>query len=65
MWGPRPAELIGKTSMKAVWKENYGIYFYGEYSLADPSLKHGKMIKLYVGTMFPPYLEMCWYVNNV
>jgi hypothetical protein len=29
-WGTRPAELIGKTSMKAVWNEYEEYDYYGE-----------------------------------
>jgi len=38
--------LVGKTSMKAVWKEYDKYYHYGEFSLADPTIRHGKGIKL-------------------
>jgi hypothetical protein len=46
-WGHRPAKLIGKTSMKAVWKEYDNCYYYGEVSLDDPRICHGKGICLY------------------
>ena len=32
-WGPRPAEIMGQTSLKAVWVVNNNGYYYGETSL--------------------------------
>ncbi len=40
-WGSRPAELEGKTSMKAKWIENEDGIYYGEVSLDDPNIEHG------------------------
>ncbi len=44
-WGPRPAALVGKTSMKAIWKETDSYYYYGETS--PRGNRHGKGITFF------------------
>jgi len=46
-WGPRPADFIGKTSMKATWIETDSFYYYGEVSSSDPTVIYGKGIKVF------------------
>ena len=47
--------------MRAVWKENDDFYFYGETSLADPNLWHGKGILVCKEGLS---LSECWRVNG-
>ncbi len=35
-WGLRPAELVGKTSMVAVWQETDKYFYFGETTLTEP-----------------------------
>ena len=44
-WGPRPVALVGKTSMKAIWKETDSYYYYGETS--PKGNRHGKGITFF------------------
>ncbi len=53
---------MGKTSMKAVWKEYVNSFYYGETSLADPTLMHGKGIIIFKDA--PNALYECWWVND-
>jgi hypothetical protein len=61
-WGSRPNELIGKTSMKAKFIDKGNIFYYGETSLDDPDVLHGKGIML-VKDGYNSLYE-CWFVNN-
>jgi hypothetical protein len=61
-WGPRPVELIGKTSMGAVWIETDNSYYYGETSLADSNVFHGKGIIIFKEE--PNQMFECWWNNN-
>jgi hypothetical protein len=60
--GPRPADLVGKTSMKAMLIERQGSIYYGETSLIDSNKKHGK------GILFsksePLDLYYSWFFND-
>jgi len=47
--------------MNSFWIENDDYYYYGQTSLADPTLMHGKGI--YIGKESKPLFE-CWYVNG-
>ena len=43
-WGQRPQELIGKSTLKAVFKEYPLSYCYCEHSITDDNVRQGKII---------------------
>jgi hypothetical protein len=47
--------------MVAIWKETDKHFYYGETSLFDPNVWHGKGIAFFKETKS---LYECWFVNN-